>query len=190
MKCLEGSVLANRSRSDRKQSDYYPTPKEVTIALLNFLKIPKGTSIWEPACGKGHISKILLEKGYAVTSTDIENTGYGNGDVNFLETIKYECDWIITNPPFSLSNEFVEHCIELGKPFALVCKSQFWHSKKRLELFEKWKPRYVLPLTWRPDFDFGAKGGSPTMEVIWTVWIPQEEITEYIPLEKPNVSSK
>lgn len=183
---MEGNVLANRSRKNRSKFDYYPTPKEVTIALLDFLEIPKQTVIWEPACGKGYMSDVLIDRGYTVISTDIDETGYGVGHTDFLKT-NIECDWIITNPPFSLSNEFIDHCIQLGKPFALVCKSQFWHAKNRLKLFDKLKPRYILPLTWRPDF--GEIGGSPTMEAIWTVWIPDNDITEYIPIEKPELVS-
>lgn len=67
---MKGNVLANRSRKNRSKFDYYPTPKEVTIALLEFLDIPKQTVIWEPACGKGYMSDVFIDRGYTVISTD------------------------------------------------------------------------------------------------------------------------
>ena len=94
-------------------------------------------------------------------------------------------DFIITNPPFSKATEFITHALELGKPCAFLLKSQFWHAKSRLDLFRANPPSYVLPLTWRPDFLYGAKSGSPTMECLWTVWAEGSE-TIYYPLEKPK----
>ena len=40
----------------------------------------------------------------------------------------------------------------LTKVIALLLKSQYWHSQKRVALFEKYPPAYVMALTWRPDF--------------------------------------
>lgn len=167
---MQGNILANRSVSGRNKSDYYPTPEDCTITLVDYLNIPKGSTIWEPACGQGHMSRALEQCGYRVISTDIEDYGCGYDVEDFLQSSGKECDWIITNPPFSLSSQFIEKAISLKKPFALLLKSQYWHSKNRMSLFNKHRPMYVLPLTWRPDFEFGKRGGSPTMECIWTVW--------------------
>jgi hypothetical protein len=46
-------------------------------------------------------------------------------------------------------------------------------------LFKEFPPAYVLPLTWRPDFMGGERGGAPTMEVHWTVWIAGDTDTKY-----------
>ena len=96
------------------------------------------------------------------------------------------CDWIITNPPFSHAAEFISRAFDLGKPCAILVKSQFWHAKRRIELYRRNPPSYVLPLTWRPDFLYGAKSGSPTMEIIWTVWTGTHHAAKYVPLEKPE----
>lgn len=184
---MNGSILANRSLDKRNKSDFYPTPPECTQALIDFLGLPKNMVIWEPACGKGDMAKVFQDEGFKVICTDINQYGFEDETLDFLTCKTKECDWIITNPPFSLSEEFIEKCISIKKPFAMLLKSQYWHSKKRLKLFEKLPPKYVLPLTWRPDFEFGKRGGSPTMECIWTVWIPGFlRITQYIPLEKPQ----
>jgi len=183
---VNGNTLANRSAIDRSKTEFYPTPKEVTVALLKYLNLPKGSIIWEPACGEGHMAEVMGDMGYKVLASDLNDLGYGDTGVNYIGSSPMLCDWIITNPPFKESIGFINQSIKCNKPFALLLKSQYWHSKSRIDIFKTFKPKAVLPLTWRPDFLFGKKGGSPTMECIWTVWgTKPAEITEYQILEKP-----
>lgn len=169
-------------KDKRRELDFYPTPKEVTIALMDFLKLDP-CLIWEPACGDGAMVKILESYGHNVIGTDI-STGH-----DFMYTNR-ECDAIITNPPFNISQEFIEKSLCEADIVCMLLKSQYWHAKKRISLFEQSPPAWVLPLTWRPDFleherSAGEKG-SPTMEVAWTVWIKGDTVTKYKPLHKPN----
>ena len=186
---MNGTILSNRSAVDRNKTDFYATPSEVTVALLDFLEskglIDPRDLIWEPAYGNGAMMRVMLDRGYAVLGTDLYPQLPGIEGVDFLQTQTPCCDWIITNPPFSKATEFIRHALKSGKPCAFLLKSQFWHAKSRLDLFRENPPSYVLPLTWRPDFLYGAKSGSPTMECLWTVWSGGKE-TIYYPLEKPK----
>lgn len=180
---LIGSRIAGGNTGyKRRESDFYPTPPEATVALLNFLKLPKGTTIWEPACGERHIAKVMEASGYRVIGTDIL---YGQ---DFLTMPLLECDWIITNPPFSNSEEFIRKCESHNKPYALLLKIQYWNAAKRRKLFEETKPSYILPLTWRPDFCFKQRGkGSPLMDVMWVVWdLSKSRYAQFFPLAKPK----
>ena len=185
---MNGAILSNRSAVDRNKTDFYATPEEVTVALLDFLEsknlISPGCLIWEPACGSGAMTEVMLNRGYGVLGTDLYPQDPGIAGEDFLKS-RNPCNWIITNPPFSKATEFITHALELGKPCAFLLKSQFWHAKSRLDLFRENPPSYVLPLTWRPDFLHGAKSGSPTMECLWTVWSGGHD-TIYYPLEKPK----
>ncbi len=173
-------IVGGNTAYKRVASDFYPTPPEATQALLNYLRLPRGTVVWEPACGANHMVDVMRRNGYAVIGTDIQ-TG-----ADYLATECVVCDWIITNPPFSLADRFIVRSIENGKPFALLLKSQYWHAKKRLDLFRAYPPSAVCPLTWRPDFLFKKRGsGSPLMDVCWVVWDGSHD-TKYIPLEKPT----
>jgi hypothetical protein len=145
---------------------------------MNFLKL-KPCKIWECACGDGSMADVILKYGHEVIQTDL-NTG-----TDYLKT-EGKADAIITNPPFKLAAEFIEKALKEADIVAIVLKSQYWHAKKRYDLFMKNKPAFVLPLTWRPDFMNGESGGSPTMEVNWTVWIKGNNNCKYIPLLKPN----
>lgn len=177
-------ISGGNSAYGRAKGDFYPTPPEVTYALLDFLDLPRGTRIWEPACGNGDMVREMETWGYQVTGTDISM------GQDFLTVPPVPCDWIITNPPFSLSGGFIERCQHIGKPFALLLKSQFWHARKRLKLFREEPPVWVLPLTWRPDFLFKARGGgAPLMDVLWRVWNPGKPSfgTHYQPLPRPDM---
>lgn len=186
---MNGTILTNKSAIDRNKTDFYETPPEVTTALLDFLEAaghlhPSKDVIWEPACGAGKMAEVMRTAGYDVICTDLNDFGYGMSGVDFLESSQ-RCDWIITNPPFNQAAEFIRHALDLGFPCAFLLKSQFWHASSRLQLFRDNPPSYVLPLTWRPDFLYGAKSGSPTMEVIWTVWAGDHD-AKYWPLQKPK----
>lgn len=172
-------IVGAWDKQNRKPMDFYPTPRDVTQALLNVLDLPVGTTVWEPAFGAGDLARVLSERGYQTILTDII---YGQ---DFLTTpMPAGTDWIITNPPFSLADKFIERAWELQKPFAFLLKSQYWHAARRYELYERCTPSAIFPLTWRPDFD---GRGAPLMDVMWCVWKfgPDEPLfPTYIPLSK------
>ena len=189
---MNGNILANRSAVDRNKTDYYRTPPEVTVALLDFLEseriLDNTKTIWEPACGTGEMVEAMLDKGYMVVCSDLHPTdyiGYAKPMDFLTEQVMTPFDWIITNPPFSCAEKFIRRALELRRPCAFLLKSQFWHARSRLSLFRDHPPSYVLPLTWRPDFLWGAKSSSPTMECVWTVYADQRTAASYIPLERP-----
>lgn len=181
-KKLGSRIAGGNTAYKRSTSDFYPTPPEVTYALLDFLKIEKNVKIWECACGAGHMLNAIREAGYDVIGTDLLfGQDYLTADTP--ENVGY----IITNPPFSKAEDFIRKSLERGLPFAFLLKAQFWHARRRYSLFFERPPAWVLPLTWRPDFLFGTRGGgSPLMDVMWCVWEPGETETRYRPLERPG----
>lgn len=179
---VASQIVGGNPTVNRSDADFYPTPADVTESLLHFLDLPKSTIIWEPACGEMDMVSVMQSAGYSVIATDLK---YGQ---DFLTEPLPKCDWIITNPPFNASNKFIDRCVEHGKPFALLLKSQYWHAKKRYKLFHRAPPSYVCPLTWRPDFLFKKheKRKAPLMDVMWCVWEPGRYQAQYIPLQKPG----
>lgn len=181
------SLGLNLHSCKRRELDFYPTPHQCTHALMLFLKNNinmdlKSMEVWEPACGENHMSRVISQYVKSVTGTDIKD------GVNYLTAKRlYNYDAIITNPPFKDSEGFIRKAIKEAPLVAMLLKSQYWHAASRYTLFKEHTPAYVLPLTWRPDFD---GRGKPTMEVAWTLWI--EGCTEccYLPLEKPKFKRK
>ena len=174
-------IVGGDPNKRRRKLDFYPTPPEVTLALLKFLNLPQKTIVWECACGNGAMVDVMEHCGYSVIATDI---AFGS---DFLTAVPQDADWIITNPPFSLAENFILRAAQHKKPFALLLESQFWNAKKRYVLFQKHPPTFILPLTWRPDFT-GQK--ASLLDMIWCVWerpIDAQPITRYIPLRKPEI---
>lgn len=137
---------SNHTPDERAAHDYYatdPQAVEMLLALETFSPL-----IWEPACGEGHISKVLAAHGHEVISTDLIYRGFGDPEpMDFLiETFPdFEGD-IITNPPYSAGLEFVERALETVRPggkVAMFLKVQFLEGKRRGELFAKTPPKTV-----------------------------------------------
>lgn len=184
---MEGVVLTSASAPDRSATDFYPTPPQATEVIAHWMGL-RGKIVWEPACGAGHMCIALEKAGASVIATELHDQGYGIGGVDYLSAQMPESvDVIVTNPPFKFAEGFIRRSITHRKPFAMLLKGQYWHSAKRRALFEAHRPAAVLPLTWRPDFYFGSKGGSPTMEVAWTVWGAEPASqTIYLPLARKS----
>lgn len=179
-----GTSLTNGGDQSRRRAlDFYPTPPAATHALMVFLKridaMP--ARVWECACGEYAMSNVISAYTDCVATDVIYDQNY------LLENKPEQVDAIITNPPFSLAEQFILKAVSEVPLTAFLLKSQYWHSAKRAALFFNHRPAYVLPLLWRPDFMNGERGGSPTMDVLWTVWRGISTTTQFEPLYRPVV---
>lgn len=67
---------SNHTDAEREDNDFYATEPKALILLLE--RETFDDLIWEPACGKGHLSEVLKQSGYIVKSTDLVDRGYRN----------------------------------------------------------------------------------------------------------------
>ncbi len=178
-------IGGSSDKYDRNDADFYATPPECTEALINALPDMFTTDkiIWEPACGNGAISGVFLRRGFSVQSTDLHDRGFGKSGHDFLSDDHVEFDVIVTNPPFNISVDFIERSFAFGVPFAMLLKATYWNAARRLDLFERTKPRYVMPLSWRPAMS-PERGKSATMDFCWTVWDHSGDPCEFKILRK------
>ena len=155
--------------ANREKNDFYATPKESTEKLLNVVTF-RG-KIYEPCCGQGHISKVLIKHGYKVFSSDLVDRGYGTPRVDFLmETQKH--DNIVTNPPFKNALEFAERALELSRyKVALLLKLSFLEGVARRNFFKSYPPEKVWVFSQRQAL---MKNGEPhsggMLALAWFVW--------------------
>ena len=140
---------SNHTNKEREINDYYATdPKALEIFLdkLEEDKFELHNDIWEPACGEGHLSKVLEKRGYNVYSSDLINRGYG-WQSDFLQTKVRNLNLdILTNPPYKYAKEFVQKALEIqadGYYTIMFLKIQFLEGQARRKLFEKSPPKYV-----------------------------------------------
>ena len=178
-----GAMMAGGNPANGRQTnDLYPTPPDVTEALLRLNLFPKSSLVWEPCCGNGAMASVIRANGYNVVATDLYD--YGTNQYGLDARVSPSLgESIITNPPFDIAEDLIEHLWHdlPTKRMALVLKSTYWHAKNRYKLWQRCTPRAIYPLTWRPDF-LGL--GRPTMEVMWCYWGPGEG-TCYEPLLRP-----
>lgn len=65
------------------------------------------------------------------------STHISNGE-DFFEIDVPECDYIISNPPYSRKGDVLQRLFEIGKPFAmLVGVVGLFESQKRFDMFKK-----------------------------------------------------
>lgn len=137
----------NHSEEERPLDDFYATDPNTLEIFLNKLQednIKLNKNIWECACGKGHLSEVLIKRGYIVKSSDIKDRNYGTIE-DFLESKKWDGD-ILTNPPYKYAKEFVEKSLEItsiGNKTIMLLKIQFLEGKARYKLFQNNPPKYV-----------------------------------------------
>ena len=166
--------VCNVRYKDAEPNDYYATEPRAAELLLEQETFTG--PVWEPACGEGHISKVLEAHGLEVRSTDLIDRGYGSGDVDFL---KLEGDGnldvdIITNPPYKYAKEFVEKALELvapGRKVAMFLKLTFLEGQGRRELFHSFPPQTVYVSSAR--LQCGRNGdfsGASMVAYAWFVW--------------------
>ncbi len=113
-----------------EKNDEVYTPNYAIIPLLKFIK--KDLIIWECTdFGDSNITKLFKQNGNKVISTHLKDFDFLNDIANF------DFDIIITNPPYSLKDQFIEKCYEYKKPFCLLLPLTSLEGVKRGGLFRK-----------------------------------------------------
>ncbi|KKK81344.1 hypothetical protein LCGC14_2814410 [marine sediment metagenome] len=152
--------IKNQPPMRQGSSNDFQTPPFALEPLVPFLK--KEWTIWECADGEGNLRDEFKRLGFACIGTDIE--------LDFLKNnlINYDC--IITNPPFSLKQQFLQRCYELGKPFALLLPLTTFETAKRQHLFKKYGLQVIF-FDKRINFETpSGKGSGSWFTSAWFTW--------------------
>ena len=177
---LSGNKLAGGNpAAQRVENDFYATNPNAVNMILNKYNF-YAQNILEPCVGQGHIAYAIDEfynHSKNITAIDIVDRGYPNTIVtdflNYQTEKRY--DGIITNPPYSLAKEFVEHSMDLldNDEFCIMLlKIQFLEGKARKELFKKYPPKFVWVFSERQKCLKNDKdtGGSSAVCYCWFIW--------------------
>lgn len=124
------------------------TPRYAIEPLIKYL--PKDKIIWECTdYGNSNITKVLRENNIKVINTS-------KSQLNFLtDKPDFNFDIIITNPPYSLKDEFIKKCYEYNKPFALLLPLTSLEGINRGKMF---KNNGIELLVFDKRVDFNGKG--------------------------------
>ena len=122
--------LAQIQYEFNKNDEYY-TPANAILPIIKYLK--PNSSIWCPFdTSNSKYVQVLRDNGFTVYHSHISDRG---GDF-FTHEIP-DCDYIISNPPYSRKGEVFKRLYEIGKPFAMLINFQgIFDHKGRFELFK------------------------------------------------------
>lgn len=117
-------------------NDEFYTPKYAIEPILKYL--PKGSKVWCPFDTEQSLYYEMLK----AHGCEVEVTHLSTGKDFFSceDVDKYAdwCDYIISNPPYSMKAEVFNRLFEIGKPFAmLVGVVGLFESKKRFTMFKE-----------------------------------------------------
>ena len=110
--------------------DEYFTPPYAVYPIMRRLR--PGATIWCPFDSMySAFVKVFSNSGFHVIYGHIQ-TGQ-----DFFQMDVPECDYIISNPPYSLKNQVLERLYRIGKPFALLINFQgIFSSRERFQMFQ------------------------------------------------------
>ncbi len=154
-----------KGRPDNFQTPSWPVEKLMDyLSQVPFFAPHKDDKAWDPCCGKGSIVSTLRDMGYDAYGSDKEELDFLTG------TNTNEFDYIITNPPYSIKDQFLARCYELGKPFALLMPLTAFEGVKRQALYREHGIQ-VLFLPRRVNFVTpSGKGKGSHFATAWYTW--------------------
>ena len=139
-----GHTAVMASRTEAPESlDYFPTPPWASRAFLPILQEldPEldTATVWEPACGEGHMAAVLREAAPRVMQSDVFDYG-GNLVEDFLAARDLgrgaflPVDWVVTNPPFKAAADFAEIGLQLAcRGVALLVRTAWLEGGDRFD---------------------------------------------------------
>ncbi|RWQ56539.1 MAG: SAM-dependent methyltransferase [Mesorhizobium sp.] len=182
---LRAAVGTDSATAAERGNNLYETPAEAMRALLSLTRF--GPTVWEPACGRGAISRVLEDAGYEVTLSDLIDYGTHSRDGEVQEvgdflatTARKDCPDIVTNPPYGQAlNAFVAHALRVHRPrkMALLLNLNFlcgFDDPDRCFAMDVMPPSrlYVfsrrLPMMHRDGWD--GPEASSRMNTAWFIW--------------------
>lgn len=170
--------MGKRSSFERRERDFYPTPKEAVLPLLPFIS---SVRFAEPCAGDGRLSDHLMSFGHEwMFQCDIEPRGPFIAQRDAFD-IKHEdmlhVDYIITNPPWdrSILHPMINHLKEL-RPTWLLFDADWMHTKQSSE-YIKYCSKIVSigRVKWIPDSKMTGKDNC-----CWYLFQKEKQNTEFI----------
>lgn len=146
------------AKEQRSPYDFYATPswcyEKLDIDWTCF------TTAHEPCAGDFRIANFLEEKGLTVTWSEIQESK------DFFDWDE-KVDLILTNPPYSLAQEFIKHALPRADLVIMLLRLNFLGAQKRYKFWCDNEPDALYVLSKRPSFT--GKGTDAT-DYAWFVW--------------------
>lgn len=188
------TAVMQRRNEAHDSLDDFPTPPWATRALVEHVLYPyfdadlSKQSVWEPACNRGYMAKPLKEYFQRLHTSDIRDYSLEADDfcqdrvVDFLwpgsespVIAANGIDWIITNPPFRLAEQFIDRAFALRPRggVAVILRTAFLEGIGRHQsLFSTNPPTVVAQFAERVPMVRGRpdEEAASATAYCWLVW--------------------
>jgi hypothetical protein len=166
-------VSSTNRGAERRTDDAYMTPPWCVRRLQDVWRVPTRGVLVEPAVGSGNIVNTLVTDlhwvVYDIRAYNVEALQSSVLDFLSLTTRHDTVSAVVTNPPFSLAEEFVRHSRKLYPNAELVflLRISFLASASRLPLWRDLGTPDIYVLPNRPSF---TGYGTDSVDYAWFVW--------------------
>ena len=146
----------------RLPDDAYYTPATAVKSLKQVLQLPAGLKAYEPCIGTGIIPRVFKELEWHGSDINIpEGLDYLQNDLGYSPAT------IITNPPFSLAQDFLLKSLAESFTVIYLLRLNFLGAKKRKAFWKAHPPTHLFPLSQRPSF---TGSGTDATDYAWFGW--------------------
>jgi DNA-directed RNA polymerase subunit RPC12/RpoP len=159
----------------RNEADFYKTPDKTIDLFFDNFTLTSGM-ILEPCAGDGAIIKAIVRAiqknnwdyryiiANEIRAEERDNLINSGADLvvisDFIKDGKItDASTIISNPPYSLAQEVIEHCFEIAPnaEVIMLLRLNFLGSGKRKSFFNKYPVTQLYTLSERPSFGTSYK---------------------------------
>ena len=162
---LENIILTGEYTDAKQEYQFFETPQDVALQLIEMANIKEGETVLEPSAGKGAIAKYI--KGCDCVELNKDNRKYliENG-FNFVWddflTFNQKYDVIIANPPFTKQQDIdhVNHMIKLAnkRVISVMSFSVLFRTNKKTTEFRNLVESYDGDFVELPEKSFARSG--------------------------------
>jgi hypothetical protein len=166
-------MAAKGKKQERHEHDFYQTPWYIVKEIEKFLPADLG-DVLDPAAGNGVFQDVLGHKANTWQNVDIRPEASAKGclTADFLTYCDgLEYDTIITNPPFSLLDDFIDVALTVWGPERLIYFTRLSALEGVGRYNRIWRhhpPRQVVILPRRPSFT--GNGKTDQWAYCWLLW--------------------
>lgn len=154
-----------KSKKERAPYDTYETPEWAVKALLEIVPIEASWKYLEPCRASGRIYNHL-----PIGSA----WGEVREGIDYLTTDYPHVDVVITNPPYSLAQEFVDKALKEADVVIMLLRLGFLESMKRYEWWKNNPLDHLVTLSKRPSFT--GDGKTDGAGYAWYIWDKQGKL--------------
>ena len=188
------AVMAQRIEPPDALDDFPTQPWGTRALCEHVIDVSSDQAVWEPACNRGYMARPLQEYFGRVYRSDIfgyddeiDTPDYPGQDrvcdflfpAQWLEIENKGVDWVITNPPFRLAEEFMTRAsavVRLG--YAMLVRTQFLEGVGRYNrLFNVNPPTIIAHFAERLPLVKGRCDPKATTATSysWLAWIKRQD---------------